>query len=1006
MRVLLAGLMLLGLLTGLPAQEPIEGLVAQFAATEGAGTVLHDRVGGVQGRVLGAQWVTHGNAVALDFDGLSNYVDCGDPVGLRLADGPLSYALWVRPNTRGQQYLLTRYGWSLYLDNAGVPNLEARSQANDAWQGLGGKAPVPLGEWSHLMATYDPTAGEWRLYVNGELSNSGPRTGGFGGIMRSKLALGSWAWTQAHFLNGLLSDIRIYNRALSAAQVQALYEAGKAKLDPELKSPLRRFSFRLHGFPVAGKLDIAVSFRNLGEPLPGAVASLTVIPPAPGKPLAPQLVKLDDAGRGTVTCDVSRTPAGLHRVRATIAAAGQTVAGITGEAEWTKPGQRPWWMSSKDGVTAAVPAPWTALKTTVGQGRATVACWNRQYRFDASPFPAAIKAGPADLLAGPVRLRWQTAAGAGSWQSGGAKLTKQSPAQVVLRATGQAAGVGVSGQATVEYDGMVRVDWTMTPQAAGELRELVCEVPLRGEFAKYYYYYPDRSGSWEAHQPGSLPAAGVTMPFNPCVWLGDETRGLQWFTEHDANWLPGDPQQAVTVRREGDQVILRLHVIGQPVALDPAGKATSPGGADAVRQLRYTFGFQATPVKPKTRDAWDLRSSTLFTPVYSQAEPGPDGKSGLDRMAGYGVKSVSLMDWTDVLCHNQATDPAKLRNFVKECHRRGIAVLVYFGFQVSDAAPEFAAWGEEALNWFAATPYSYESGLDNYPPKECQTVYRVCYQSYWTDFIVAGTAKLMDEYGIDGVYLDGTGCPLPCYNHFHGCGPVDGAGEAHPRTTFFGTRDLMRRLYVTVMQRNPRGQINLHNSAFMTAPSMGFATSIWDGEQLSTTPGRPIQERMPLDYFRTEFMGHQWGFADEFLEYVLPYPFQQEWGLTLLHDVPTRPYMYDDHFQLASGLWRLMDQFGRQQATWLPYWSNQAQVRTAPAEVYTSLYRHPRNGVLAVVLNYRREPAEVTVALQPSLGLPAAAQAKDGLTGEPVPLTDGKLSLKLDSLGWKTIWVK
>lgn len=272
---------------------------------------------------------------------------------------------------------------------------------------------------------------------------------------------------------------------------------------------------------------------------------------------------------------------------------------------------------------------------------------------------------------------------------------------------------------------------------------------------------------------------------------------------------------------------------------------------------------------------------------------------------------------------------------------------------------------------------------------------------------MAGATRCMDDAGVDGVYLDGTGSPLPWYNPYHGCGPVAGDGTVHSRATFFANRRMMQRLYAAIMAHNPEGQINLHNSAFMTMPSMAFATSCWDGEPLSTAPGRPMPDRMPLDCFRTEFMGHQWGVAQGFLDYFLPYLFATEWGLTLLHDVPIRPYMQEERHNLTSRLWRLMDEFGRAEAQWLPYWSNAASVEVEPEGCYASLYRHPRNGVLAVVMNYRMQPAVVRVKLcAPALGLAAGARATDGLTGEPSLLHDGSLELGLEPLDWKVIWVR
>ncbi|NPV46932.1 MAG: hypothetical protein HPY69_08230 [Armatimonadetes bacterium] len=1009
-RTVLVVACLLTLLTtpGVLAQEQHEGLLAWYPADEGTGEVLHDAIGGYHGRILGARWVREGEAVALDFNGLNSYVDCGDAEPLRLKDGPLTIALWVRINTDRQQYLITRYGWSLYLAAGGVPHFEARSEDNASWQTLAGDRALQLDHWHHVAGVYDKAAGEWRLLLDGQRIAAAPRHEGFGGLYRSKLAFGSWAWTQTQFLDGLLGDLRLYGRALADEEIAALYKAGETHYIRGLRSPPRLLSLWLRPMPTVGKLVVDLAFRNLAEavPEPGALVELA---PAEGPPVhTARVARLDHEGRGWVELPTGDLRPGQYTVRARLTSPDEPLPDVADAAAvWTKSGGKPWWLAPTPGPTEVVPRPWPPLAVSDSGDTRTVACWNRRYLFRGAPFPVAVESAGAALLARPIRLRLRTDRGTGVWVAGGLRVKEQSPSHVVLETQARGAGLALTGRTTVEYDGMVRVDWRITPQEARELQELVCEIPLRADIARYWYYYPDRSRSWEDHRPGSLPADAVRIPFNPTIWLGDETRGLQWFTEHDADWLPADREGAVTVTRDGDAVLLKLHLIGRPVALDPASAATSPGGQAAVGSLAYTFGFQATPVKPVTRDAWDLRSSTLYTSVYSVAEPGPDGTCGLDRIAAAGVKTLSLMDWTNILCYNQPTEPDKLRHFVQECHKRGIQVLVYFGFQISDAAPEFAEWMDQVANWYEPRRYSYDSGLDNYPPKPTQTVYRVCYQSAWADFVVAGAARCMDEFGVDGVYLDGTGCPLPCYNPYHGCGPVAGDGTAHPRTTFFATRRMMQRLYAEIMSRNPNGQINLHNSSFMTMPSMAFATSCWDGEQLSTTPDRPMPERMPLDYFRTEFMGHQWGVAQEFLDYVLPYPFATEWGLTLLHDVPIRPYMYEEQYDLTSRLWRLMDEFGRRQAQWLPYWSNTDAVSVEPRGAYASLYRHPRNGVLVVVMNYTTQAAAVRASLQTArLGLPADAQARDGLTGELWPIQEGRLELPLEPLGWKAIWVR
>lgn len=1009
-RVLSVVMLLLLLGAGAHAQAPLPAPVTHYPLIEGSGDTAADVVGKTTARLGGAAWVRQGASTAVDLDGMTNVIECGDPPASHLSAGSLSFVVCFRTNSRAQQYVLTHYGWSLYLDPAGRPNFETRANSNMTWETLGGKTIVPLNEWVQVACVYDETTQQARLYVNGVLDSQGEKPPGFGGIGRSKLLLGGWMG--AHFFNGLIGDTRIFNVALTDAQVQALYAQVGSRYPADLRSPLRRLSIRQHRFTASNTLAIDIAFRNLGDPVPNTGARVELVREGQAQPAAAQTVALSAEGRAELSFATGKLPPGPYQVRATVTSDGQPLANSTIVAGWAKPGKPPWWVGSTEGTVDKVLPPWTPVQARCGPANASLKCWGREYRFSATALPANIITAGKDVLAGPVRLVARTDQGELKWSPAQLKLTQQTPSVAVLNVAGSAAGLALSGQIRLEYDGMMRVDLKLVPKTPVRLESLALEIPVKSAHAKYYYYYPDRSGSWTAHRPGAVPAAGVTMPFNPTIWLGDDERGLQWFAESDQNWLPADVKQAVQIKPQGEMTVLRLDLIGQPITLDPNAKNLVVGNGQPVGQLAYTCGLQATPIKPRDRDAWDLRSTTLYAGVYSAMEPGPKaadgrpGKSQLDIMQENGVKSLSLMDWTDILCWNQATEPEKLHKFVQECHKRGIQVMVYFGFQVSDAAPEFDQYLEDAANWFEPRPYSYEYGLDNYAPRPVETVYRVCYQSLWQDFVVAGAAKLMDDYGLDGVYCDGTTLPLPCYNGHHGCGHHDGQGNWKPTYTIFASHRFARRLYTAIRARNPKGQVNLHNSAFMVAPSIGWATSLWDGEHLYA-PGMTMIERLPLDMFRAEFMGRNWGVPQEFLEYSLPGDFRAKWGLTLLHDVPTRPYGADVQLPYASAIWRLMDRFGRKQATWRPYWANADLVTAEPAEVYVSLYRHPKNGVLLVVDNLGRQEAAVKVKLNlQKLGLKPTATAEDGISGEKLPMQGGVLQFTLPSTGWRTVWVR
>jgi hypothetical protein len=73
--------------------------------------------------------------------------------------------------------------------------------------------------WTHLAATYDGRI--LRVYVNGTQVGSITTSGGNLGTSTGALRIGgNTIWGE--FFNGTIDDVRIYNRALSAAEINNL----------------------------------------------------------------------------------------------------------------------------------------------------------------------------------------------------------------------------------------------------------------------------------------------------------------------------------------------------------------------------------------------------------------------------------------------------------------------------------------------------------------------------------------------------------------------------------------------------------------------------------------------------------------------------------------------------------------------------------------------------------------------------------------------------------------
>ena len=98
-----------------------------------------------------------------------------------------------------------------------------------------------------------------------------------------------------------------------------------------------------------------------------------------------------------------------------------------------------------------------------------------------------------------------------------------------------------------------------------------------------------------------------------------------------------------------------------------------------------------------------------------------------------------------------------------------------------------------------------------------------------------------------------------------------------------------------------------------------------------------------------------------------------------------------------------MDDFGRSQAEWLPYWSNAEYVRADSPGIYVSLYRHPDNGVLAVVSNLNRERTAFALTVDWEL---LGIDADRGSSIDALDRSPAFLNGVLDPYGWRLLWCR
>ena len=208
----------------------ISSLVAAYSFNEGTGTTVTDLSGnGNTGTIVGAAWTTAAKyGKALSFNGTTSYVDLGNPASLQFT-GSMTWSAWTNatgtPSDDGQIIAKSdnASGWQLKtspdtgsqtfgiaVSGTGAPRTQRYSSTVRS-----------LNTWYHVAGVYNASARTLDIYVNGVLNN-GVLVGTIPSLQVSpNVNVNIGRRTGGLYFNGIIDEVRIYNRALTQAEIQA-----------------------------------------------------------------------------------------------------------------------------------------------------------------------------------------------------------------------------------------------------------------------------------------------------------------------------------------------------------------------------------------------------------------------------------------------------------------------------------------------------------------------------------------------------------------------------------------------------------------------------------------------------------------------------------------------------------------------------------------------------------------------------------------------------------------
>lgn len=221
--------------------ETIHGLVGHWKLDESSGAIAADSTAlRHDGQYLGGPLHDQKGKVgaAAEFDGYNDRVEIGSTrtFSSHMTTGQ-SVAAWVKvlavdTDTHGQtrQPIVAKgfnspWEWALYSYDNGAAGFSTWQSGGSSHSEISG-GDLPVGVWKHVAGVYEPSIGT-RLYVDSVEVSAGTTLGGVITPGSRPVLIG--ARQDGQYLNAVIDDVRVYNRPISADEIDQLYKAGETR---------------------------------------------------------------------------------------------------------------------------------------------------------------------------------------------------------------------------------------------------------------------------------------------------------------------------------------------------------------------------------------------------------------------------------------------------------------------------------------------------------------------------------------------------------------------------------------------------------------------------------------------------------------------------------------------------------------------------------------------------------------------------------------------------------
>ncbi len=578
------------------------------------------------------------------------------------------------------------------------------------------------------------------------------------------------------------------------------------------------------------------------------------------------------------------------------------------------------WLNSTIGSEKTLIRPFKELKVSGKRIKAT----EKSLEVANNGLPKSVVVNGHEVLSEPMGIEVETSNGIIRFDGGKVNIHKEAT-QVTWTSEQVKGGVNLTTEARMEYDGQVLLKLYLS----AEKEMAVKDIRYTTAYTPYASKYMMGIGQDGGYRP------------KECTW--------DWSGRWDSYWM-GDVKAGLHVEFRGDDAyhgpLLRDYKKNAPAAWYNEGKShvvmhTKDAGEKAKAVVTAALGAQTL-----TRDPLELQLVLHITPAkpldtrhqfeqrYYHADPTGFEKASKD---GANIGNIHHAGKLNPVINYPFIVREPLKEHIKAMHEKGLKVKLYYTIrELTDYVSEIYALHSLNHEIMAAgpgggAPWLCEHLVEDYWPawyaeyslSMTDAAWVTSPQSRWINYYLEGLRWMLENYQIDGVYMDDI--------------------------SFDGS--VMKRMRCVMETYRPGSLIDLHsNTSYSNGPMnqytdyMAFVDRLWFGESFR-------YNQMSADQWLITFSGIPFGPMAEML---------QDGGNRWLGAVFGATGRHSYHECSPVPVWKIWKEFGIEEAQMIGWWDEDCAVETSDPEVKATAFVH-KGRVLVAVGNFSGEEKRVTL---------------------------------------------